>query len=300
MDTNRTTDDIEFIFTYNFNKVNQLSFSKAMILGTEAYKSSIYINPSINDNSTQNVISLAYLTSGQVMNVHAAMTDAYICKNFFSKQGKYVLVLSGSIISQSTATLYLVIPFDTASVDTDPVSNAITKFGDAYQSQSMNGMATNDLIEPNPNYIYGLNPDFKQNPIEKTNFNVFLYNTTVKNISNTYEDELSQLAEPNKAVDGILLFKNPNGIAPSLTMEQSTEQIEIECLPFQMIPDDKKKVMLTVNDIVNVDTDAESIFAKVITLIIALILIVALVMLAKHIRKTFIKNPSGIVIKPAV
>ena len=247
-------EDDEFNFTYNLSDINKVVFSVTSLLGTNSLESPILINPSINSSANQNVVNLKYKKPlRSVTNITAVMTKLSICHNFFVK-GSYLIVLSGSIITNSTnQNLYIALPFTLGGLDNTPSSVEITKILKGAQTQiaygSIDGiilttnLVMNTLIDPTSQYLKGQadRNSFVKNPFHsyyEDDICVFIYKSTVSKVSSDYDELLKHLNTKDGTtqinyINNIILYKNPK-ISPGLNKTQATGEIMIDCSPIEI------------------------------------------------------------------
>ena len=283
--------DDAFLFQYNFNKVNQLAFSTDQLFGVKTLKSPILINPSINSESSQNMVKVEYKNGTDVSNLSATITNINICKNFFTNQAPYtdtyLIILSGTILTQTNSNLYLLIPFKLGVLDNTASGVEVKKVLDSASTQLNNNLPTtmlsdqlvvNSLIDPESKYVYS-NVSIN-NSNHNTNF--FIFKNKLSTASNNYITLFNTYMSGTyvNPINRAITYYNKNFI-PSVDQSNSTNEIMINCSPVEMTTkvDNTENIMFKTDEKYGSNTTSNDFIIK--TIFIVLISLFALYFIYK-------------------
>jgi len=298
--------DDAFLFQYNFNKVNQLAFSTDQLFGVKSLKTPILINPSINSESSQNMVKVEYKNGIDRSNLSATITNISICKNFFTTVAPYldtyVIILSGSILTQTNSNLYILIPFKLGALDNTASGVEIKKLLDSAVSQLDNKLPTtmlsdklvvNSLIDPESKYVYS---NVSMNNVNHdTNF--FIFKKKISTASNNYLNLFNTyLNFPYvNPIKSATIFYNKNFI-PSVEQTNSINEIMINCSPVEMTTkvDNTENVMFKTGETYGSDTKSNYfIIMTIMVVLISSFFLYCIFRMGYNIWKKYIKQNLG-------
>jgi len=271
--------DTKFTFSYKFNDINQLVFSKNTEIGNLFINSAIAINPSIKTSSTQNVVNVKYTNVTNEVLVSSTINQISVARNIFVNNiNSYSIVLHGNVLTSPGTNIYIFIPFGVArSNNKTNNSIAIEQIVKIASTQIQDNKAKtildepislNNLIENNTNYTYSINPKFDTPSINNT---IVLHKESSGVISNLYAPFLRQFitSSYNKINNSSSIFRNQ--FTPEVQQETSTSEIMIDCSPVEITTKDKNVMFSTLDDIYGTTTSAtnETIVASFFLIILA-------------------------------
>jgi len=291
--------DSKFNFSFNFNGINNLVFSKGTTLGTYSLNSAIPINPSIQSSVVQNIINVNYTDpDGAETSLQAVITYISVMKDFVVNT-RYAVVLSGNIVTLPNAMIYIVIPFITTASNNGTMNSAsIEQIVVAANTQIVEGLSNtslssqcslNDLITPGSQYYYKYNKDSTGAFDNKANYNTtfVIYKDDPGMISNKYNNLIALIKEvPNSITTSNFMT---NSFTPLVQSTPSNNEIMIDCAPLE-ITTPTGNVLLTSDDKLFGNYEKNDINTIVLDVIYGLILLFLLSLLVysfiKWVRKS--------------
>jgi hypothetical protein len=232
--------DPSFNFSYNFNDITQLVFSKNKLLDTPSYSSPIAINPSLNSSVSQNIITINYTEGTKPTSLTASINKISITADIIGTS-PYAIVLEGSILTKINSNLYIVIPFNTGATNNQTgnslaIEQIVTRANNQIINTNsdtilQNPISLNALIE-NKDYSYYNGPTFtttltsgssnfilyKKNPGQIGDFKVL---TTGAGFSPIVKISPTNIAKTNK-------------FSPEFITNVSSNEIMIDCQPVEI------------------------------------------------------------------
>lgn len=249
--------DLKFTFSYNFNDISQLIFSRNTELRSHFITSAIAINPSIKSSSTQNVVNMKYINITNEEIVSSTINQISIARNILIDQiTSYSIVLHGNVLNKPGTNIYIIIPFEVQmSNNKTPNSIAIEQIVKMASIQLEDNKAQtimdepislNNLIENNTKYTYCVNPIFST---PQVNNSVIICKENVGVISKLYIKFLNQFNTSlyDKVLDSSEIFQNQ--FTPEVQKETSTNEIMIDCSPVEITTKDENVMFSTMDDI---------------------------------------------------
>jgi len=249
--------DTKFTFSYNFNDINQLVFSRNTEIGSHFITSALAINPSIKSSSTQNVVNMKYINLTNEETISSTINQISIVRNILiDKITSYSIVLHGNVLTKPGTNIYIIIPFEIqTSNNKTPNSIAIEQIVKMASIQLQDNKAQtimdesislNNLIENTTMYKYCVNPIFDT---PQSNNSVIIYKETVGVISIGYIRFLNQFNTTpyNKIGSRSEIFQN--NFTPEVQKETSTNEIMIDCSPVEITTKEENVMFTTIDDI---------------------------------------------------
>jgi hypothetical protein len=273
--------DTKFTFSYNFNDINQLVFSRNTEIGSHFISSALAINPSIKSSSTQNVVNMKYMNITNEETISSTINQISIVRNILiDKITSYSIVLHGNVLTKPGTNIYIIIPFEIQiSNNKTPNSIAIEQIVKMASIQLQDNKAQtimdesislNNLIENNTMYKYCVNVIFDT---PKSNDSVIIYKENVGVISKEYIRFLNQFNTTpySKISSSSEMFQNQ--FTPEVQKETSTNEIMIDCSPVEITTKDENVMFTTMDDIYGSTTTAtnETIVASFFLIIFSLL-----------------------------
>ena len=248
--------DLKFIFSYNFNDINQLVFSRNSEIGSLFITSALAINPSIKSSSTQNVVNMKYTNITNEESISCTINKISIVRNILTENVTSLsIVLHGNVLTTPGTNIYIIIPFEVQSSNNKtPNSVAVEQIVKMASIQLRDNVAQtitdepislNNLIENNTIYKYSVNPNYK---IPQINNTIIIYKENVAVISALYIKFLTIFNEGdanNNILNTSEIFQNK--FTPEIQKETSTNEIMIDCSPVE-ITTKAKNVMFSKKD----------------------------------------------------
>jgi hypothetical protein len=248
--------DLKFIFSYNFNDINQLVFSRNSEIGSLFITSALAINPSIKSSSTQNVINMKYTNITIEENISCTINQISIARNILTENPtSFSIVLHGNVLTSPGTNLYIIIPFEVQSSNNKtPNSVAVEQIVKMASIQLRDNksqtimdepISLNNLIENNTLYKYCVKPIYNTPQLNNT---IIIYKENVAVISGLYIKFLTIFNAGdanNHVLDTSEMFQNK--FTPEVQKETSTNEIMIDCSPVQ-ITTKEKNVMFSKKD----------------------------------------------------
>ena len=280
--------DTKFNFSFNFNGIDTLVFSKGTTLGTFSVNSAISINPSIQSSVVQNMIIVNYTDSdGKDSTAKAIINSISVMRDFVIKT-RYAVVLSGNIVTESNSMIYIVIPFITTASNNGTMNSssieqivisANTQIAEGLSNTSLSTQCSlNNLISPGSQYYYKYSKVSAGVFDNKADYNstFVIYKDDPGMISNKYTNliALFNKADPNSMNTSNFMT---NTFTPLVESTPINNEIMIDCAPVE-ITTPSGNILLTSKDKIFGNFEKTEINLIILDVIYGIILFVLLIL----------------------